>query len=169
MGSPIWEIIYENTGIDMVFIIGALGIITIILFVLSITALCKIKKLRKQYELFIRGKNAESLEDTILKYLDKVDEVDKILTITREEMIGLRKNQRVSLQKLGIVKYDAFFDLSGKLSCAIAILDQMENGFILNSVYSRDASYSYVKEIRGGISEIELSTEEKEALDQAKG
>lgn len=169
MGSPISEFIYQNTGIDLIYIVAVLAVISIVSMILAITALGRIKKLGKKYEPFFRGKEGESLEDTILNYLDKVDDVDKLLTMTRDEMIGLRKNQKISFQKLGIVKYDAFFDLSGKLSCAIAILDQMENGFILNSVYSRDASYFYVKEIRGGISEIELSNEEKEALDQAKG
>lgn len=168
MGSPISEMIYKSTGIDLIYIIGGLGVLTILCMILTITALCKLKKVRKKYELFTRGKDAESLEDTIMLYLDKMDEFDKLLTMARDDIVNLRKNQKMCFQKLGIVKYDALFDLSGQLSCAIAVLDQMEDGFILNTVYSRDASYAYVKEIRGGISEIELSREEEQALEQAK-
>ena len=69
---------------------------------------------------------------------------------------------------MGIVKYNAFFDLSGELSYSLALLDKMDNGFILNSVYSREGSYSYIKEVRAGECDIELSKEEKQALEQAK-
>ena len=120
------------------------------------------------YEAFTRGKNGESLEDTVNEYLDKVDHSIDLLTMTREELINLRKNQKIAFQKMGIVKYNAFFDLSGELSYSLALLDKMDNGFILNSVYSREGSYSYIKEVRAGECDIELSKEEKQALEQAK-
>lgn len=168
MGSPIAEMIYENTGIDLIYIVIVLAVLAIAALVFNIITLCKLKKLERKYDRFTRGKDAESLEDTILEYLDKVDGVDKLLAISREELISLRKNQKIAFQKMGVVKYDAFFDLSGKLSYVVALLDQKDNGFVLNSVYSRDGSYSYVKEIKDGNCDIELSKEEKEALEQAK-
>ena len=136
--------------------------------VLNIVTLCKLKRLSYKCDRFTRGKDAESMEDTILGCLDKVDGVEKLLAIQREEIINLRKNQRLAVQKVGLVKYDAFFDLSGQLSFALAMLDQKENGFIINSVYSRDGNYSYMKEIKDGACALELSKEEREALEQAK-
>lgn len=168
MGSPIAEMIYENTGIDLIYIIGAVVILLLIVLILNIVTLCKLKKLARKYDRFTRGQDAESLEDTILKYLNKVDGVEKLLGMTREEIINLRRNQRLAFQKMGLVKYDAFFDLSGQLSYALVLLDQKDNGFILNSVYSRDGSYSYIKEIKDGSCETPLSKEEQKALEQAK-
>lgn len=168
MGSPISEMIYQYTGIDMIFFIGGFALLTIILLVLAIVSLCKLRKLRKKYEAFTRGKNGESLEDTVNEYLDKVDHSIDLLTMTREELINLRKNQKIAFQKMGIVKYNAFFDLSGELSYSLALLDKMDNGFVLNSVYSREGSYSYIKEIKSGECDIELSKEEKQALERAK-
>ena len=168
MGSPISEMIYQYTGIDMIYFIGGFALLTLILLILMIVSLCKLRKLRKKYEAFTRGKNGESLEDTVNEYLDKVDHSIDLLTMTREELINLRKNQKIAFQKMGIVKYNAFFDLSGELSYSLALLDKMENGFILNSVYSREGSYSYIKEVRAGECDIELSKEEKQALEQAK-
>lgn len=168
MGSPISEMIYQYTGIDMIYFIGGFALLTVILLILMIVSLCKLRKLRKKYEAFTRGKNGESLEDTVNEYLDKVDHAIDLLTMTREELINLRKNQKIAFQKMGIVKYNAFFDLSGELSYSLALLDKMDNGFVLNSVYSREGSYSYIKEIRAGECDIELSKEEKQALEQAK-
>ncbi len=168
MGSPISEMIYQYTGIDMIYFIGGFAVLTIILLILMIVSLCKLKKLRKKYEAFTRGKNGESLEDTVKEYLDKVDHTIDLLTMTREELINLRKNQKIAFQKMGMVRYDAFLDLTGQLSYSLALLDKSDNGFVLNSVYSREGSYSYIKEIKAGECEIELSKEEKQALDQAK-
>ena len=168
MGSPISEMIYQYTGIDMIYFIGGFALLTLILLILMIVSLCKLRKLRKKYEAFTRGKNGESLEDTVNEYLDKVDHSIDLLTMTREELINLRKNQKIAFQKMGIVKYNAFFDLSGELSYSLALLDKMDNGFILNSVHSREGSYSYIKEVRAGECDIELSKEEKQALEQAK-
>ena len=67
-------------------------------------------------------------------------------------------------QKTGLVKYDAFREMSGKLSYALALLDKENNGVMINSMYSREGCYSYVKTIVGGKCSIEMSEEEQEAL-----
>ena len=67
-------------------------------------------------------------------------------------------------QKIGLVKYDAFREMSGKLSYAVALLDKEDNGILVNSMYSREGCYSYVKTISGGKCSIEMSEEEQKAL-----
>lgn len=59
--------------------------------------------------------------------------------------------------------------MGGKLSYSLALLDENNNGFILNSVHSTEGCYSYTKEIRNGQSSISLGEEEKQALDIAMG
>ena len=70
-------------------------------------------------------------------------------------------------QKLGLVKYDAFKEMGGKLSFALVLLDENNNGFLINSVHSSDGCYSYTKRIKDGDSEIALSNEEKVAVERA--
>ena len=89
--------------------------------------------------------------------------------LLREDIIGLRKNQKITFQKMGMIRYNAFREMSGDLSYALALLDQEENGFLINSVYSREGGYSYIKEIKNGESEILLSEDEQRALEKAKG
>ena len=70
-------------------------------------------------------------------------------------------------QKLGLVKYDAFKEMGGKLSFTLALLDENNNGFLMNSVHSSDGCYSYTKRVKNGDSEIALSNEEKVAIERA--
>ena len=53
------------------------------------------------------------------------------------------------------------------LSFTIALLNEKDNGFVLNSVHSTEGCYTYIKEIEAGICEMDLSGEEKEALSRA--
>lgn len=64
-------------------------------------------------------------------------------------------------------KYDAFDDVGGKLSFALALLDKENTGLILNAVHSRDNCFLYLKEIVKGESYVMLSQEEVEALRKA--
>ena len=70
-------------------------------------------------------------------------------------------------EKTGIVKYDAFNEMGGKLSFALAMLDKSNNGYVINAMHSREGCYTYIKEIVKGESFITLGEEEKKALDQA--
>ena len=72
-----------------------------------------------------------------------------------------------TLNKYGIVKYDAFEDMGGKLSFVLAMLDNDNSGFILNAIHSRENCFLYIKEIVKGESYIMLSQEEMEALKRA--
>ena len=72
-----------------------------------------------------------------------------------------------SFNKVGIVKYDAFNQMGGKLSFCLALLNEKDNGFIMNSVHSSEGCYTYIKEIKAGICNIDLGNEEKQALSEA--
>ena len=166
--SPMLEYVYQTTGIDAAYILIGMAAVLLILLILIIVTLCKLKKLNRKFDRFMRGKDAESLEDTILSCIEKNEQIDQMNQLLREDIIGLRKNQRITYQKMGMVKYNAFREMSGDLSYALALLDQEENGFIINSVYAKEGGYSYIKEIIKGESSILLSEEEKAALEKAK-
>ena len=85
----------------------------------------------------------------------------------RTDIQKLNKKMEKSYQKLGIVKYDAFNEMGGKLSFALAMLDNNNTGWIINAMHSREGCYTYVKEIVKGESYVELAEEEAEALDKA--
>ena len=84
-----------------------------------------------------------------------------------EQIKQLKEIQLHTLNKTAIVKYDAFKEMGGKLSFALAMLDQENSGFVLNAIHSREGCYTYIKEIVKGESYIVLGEEEKEALRHA--
>lgn len=167
--SPILEYIYTSAGIDTAYILAGMLLFIVVLLIITIITLCKLNKLRRKLDRYMRGKDAESLEETILSCMEKAEKVDQMNQILREDIIGLRKNQKITFQKMGMIRYNAFREMSGDLSYALALLDQEENGFLINSVYSREGGYSYIKEIKNGESEILLSEDEQKALEKAKG
>ena len=72
--------------------------------------------------------------------------------------------QYIQIQRVGIVKYDAFKEMGGKLSFSVALLNDNKTGFIINSIHSTDGCYVYTKEIVEGECVISLGEEEKKAL-----
>ena len=141
----------------------------LILFILLIVNIIKTGRLRKKYEAFMMGKNAESLEDTLVKRIQQVDELLTYEAENRENIQKIFDSLKFTFQKVGMVKYDAFHEMGGKLSFSLALLDQKNDGFIINAMHSREGCYTYIKEIVNGNSIIVLADEEKEALDIAMG
>lgn len=156
--------ISEYLGFDSDYIILGLAGVVIILLILIITNMVQIGKLKKRYKVFMSGKTAKSLEDTIIKRLDEVDELVAANSSIKKNIEELFANMKCSYQKVGLVKYDAFNEMGGKLSFSLAMLNGKDDGFVLNAVHSREGCYTYIKEIVGGNSIIVLADEEQEAL-----
>ena len=132
-----------------------------------IVQISKYNKLKKRYEKFMQGKEAESLEEEIVNLFQDISYLKEITSKNSKEISRLYKKHESAYQKIGIVKYDAFNQMGGKLSFSLALLNENDDGFILNSVHSSDGCYSYTKEITAGECEISLGEEEKEALEIA--
>ena len=69
----------------------------------------------------------------------------------------------------GLVRYDAYNEMSGRQSTSIALLDSRRTGVVLSSIHHRDQARMYAKGVREGVGELELSPEEAEALRVAMG
>ena len=72
-----------------------------------------------------------------------------------------------SVQRIGLVRFDAFPDVGGEQSFALALLDREMNGVVISNLYSRSDSRVYAKEVTGGRSQHALSDEELEAIRRA--
>jgi hypothetical protein len=74
-----------------------------------------------------------------------------------------------AIQHSGLVRYDAYNEMSGRQSTSIALLDHHKTGVVLSSILHRDQARMYAKGVREGVGELELSPEEAEALRVAMG
>lgn len=156
-------------NIDIGIILIVMAVIILVLLVLTIVNICSIVKLKKQYNKFMLGKNAKSLEKEIIALFEDNKFIKASSEKNKKDIRTLYKNMESAFQKIGIIKYDAFNQMGGKLSFSLALLDENNNGFILNSVHSTEGCYSYTKQIKNGQSNISLGDEEKQALDMAIG
>lgn len=154
-------------ALDIAYLfIGILALI-LILFILLIITMVKQSKLKKRYQAFMLGSDAKSMEDEIAGLFQDINILKGETKDNKKEIKHIYKRLETVFQKIGIVKYDAFQQMGGKLSFSLALLDENDNGFIMNSVHSTDGCYSYTKEIKNGECEISLGEEEKKALNMA--
>lgn len=159
--------IAQYLGFDSDYMIIGLAAVCMILLIMIIVNMAQISKLKKKYNKFMSGKNAKSLEDTLIKRLDQVDTLMEANKANEKNIKKLFTDMKFTFQKVGLVKYDAFNEMGGKLSFSLALLNQTNDGFVLNAVHSREGCYTYIKEIVDGNSIIVLAEEEQEALKMA--
>lgn len=152
---------------DLTYLFIGIFVLLIVLLVLMITQMVRLSKLIKRYKKFMGGKNAKSLEKDIVGLYEDNKFLKTSMEKNKKDIQTLYRKFEGAFQKVGIVKYDAFNQMGGQLSFSLALLDENDNGFILNSVHSTEGCYSYTKEIKGGLCEIYLGDEEKQALDIA--
>ena len=165
MNSNLFDQLGLNIDIAYVFI--GLILLLIILFILIIIQNNKIKRIVEQTSRFMKGRDAASLEDEIVALFEDNRIIKKATEENQKDINDLYNRLASCFQKIGIIKYDAFNQMGGQLSYSIALLDEDNNGFLLNSVHSTEGCYSYSKEIRGGKCRLELGEEEQMALNEA--
>lgn len=154
-------------NIDLTYLfLGAFAAIFLLL-VIVIVLCVKLGRLSKKYNKFMGGKNAKSLEKDIMGLYEDNRLIKASMEKNRKDIENLYRKLGGAFQKIGIVKYDAFNQMGGQLSFSLALLDENDNGFIINSVHSAEGCYSYTKEIKNGLCDISLGDEEKKALDMA--
>ena len=159
--------IFENLGIDSGIIIIILLILVVFLLVRSISYNMRLSRLERRYKIFMKGSDAQSLEKVFVRKFAQIDRLYEAKEDHDHDILFLKKNMEKMFNKYGVEKYDAFDDVGGKLSFALALLDKENTGLILNAVHSRDNCFLYLKEIVKGESYVMLSQEELEALRKA--
>lgn len=159
--------IFEALGIDPGIVIIMLLVLSIILLVNVISSNMRLSRLERKYKLFMKGADGKSLEKVLARKFTQIDHLFEAKEDHAKDIEAIKKNLKVIFTKYGVEKYDAFDDVGGKLSFALALLDKSNTGVILNAVHSRDNCFLYMKEIVKGESYVMLSQEEVEALRKA--
>lgn len=149
------------------FLLIILGLM-LLLLILYISSIVKLSKLRKSYSIFMKKLgNGNNIDEMLKQYIDEVERVKK----QNGEIISycerLDTNIENCTQKIGIVRYNAFKDVGSDLSFALALLNEHNDGIVLNGIYARDMSNIYAKTVENGQSKYALSDEEKEAIQRA--
>lgn len=156
-------------NVDIGYIILGLVVFSVILLILNIISMVRISSLNKRLNKFMKGKDARSLEKEIIGLYEDNKFLKNMVDNNKKDIRDVNRRLARAVQKIGLVKYDAYQQMGGLLSFSLALLDEDNNGILINSVHSTEGCYSYTKEVRRGECKLELSNEEKVALDQAMG
>ena len=143
-------------------------IITIILVLLVIILMAKLSSLNKKYKKFLEKLgNGNNIEEDLETYMYRVEKVEKQNAEIANYVKTLDEDLTRCIQKVGIVRYNAFKDTGSDLSFTLALLDEHNDGVVLNGIYSREMSNIYAKPVKNGESSYTMSEEEKLAVQKA--
>lgn len=156
-----------NSLLGNVYFILIFYIIFFVGIIIVMSNFFRFKKLEKKYNNFINKFANKDIESTLKDYFNIVNQVNEENKIILAEIKNIDKRIDGCIQKIGIVKYNAFDDVGNNLSFAISLLDNNNNGIILNGIYGRNSSNMYAKSVYNGKSEYPLSDEEEDALKKA--
>jgi hypothetical protein len=108
--------------------------------------------------------HAAQIQEAFVQLRDWVEE-----TATRLEERMATAEHRIDgcVAYTALVRYDAMGEMSGQQSSTMALLDARRTGVVVSSILHRDQARVYVKQVRGGESELELSPEEQQAIEDA--
>lgn len=166
MGSELFtKIGLGKLDLGILFII--ITVVIIVLIVLLINTMLKLSRLTSKYNAFMKGRSAKSMESEIMELFSDNSLMKQDIEQNKKDIRKIYRKLEITFQKMGLVKYDAFDQMGGKLSFCLTLLDECDNGFIMNSVHSTDSSYAYIKRIEEGNCKLDLTNEEQVALQKA--
>lgn len=149
------------------FLIGV-AVVNLVLLVLYICNFINLNKINKNYKKFMKKLgNGNNIDEMLHKYISKVEEVDSRNDDIIKYCNRLDKEVSLCIKKIGMVRYSAFKNTGSDLSFALALLNDNNDGVILNGIYSREMSNIYAKQIQSGKANNKLSEEESKALEIA--
>lgn len=143
-------------------------IFIIINCILLIANIKRTNRVKTKYNRFMNGLSDRNMEELLENCLGSMNSVT---AKNRDIELKLNEIERTILQciqKVGIVRFNAFDNVGSDLSFAIALLDNNDSGIILSGIYARDSSSTYAKPISSGKSKYSLSAEEIQAIDIAR-
>ena len=144
-------------------------ILLIVLVLIVIAEAVSIIVMHKKYISFMKKLgNGNNLDELLKIYISDVENVKKDNSEIKNYYTKLDSDIASCVQKVGLVRYNAFKDVGSDLSFAIALLDRNDNGVVLNGLYGSESSNIYAKPIKNKKSAYQLSDEEEYAIEIAE-
>ena len=153
-----------NIKLEGVFLLVVLGFVALAILVGAFWAFGTERRLKR----FFLGKKAKDLEDTILNMHNEVKDLQKAKEKIEKDLVAVHQKLKKSVRGLETIRFNPFPDQGSNQSFAIGILNEDGDGVVMSSLYSRERMSVFAKPVKGGKSEYDLSTEEKEVLEKAK-
>ena len=147
-----------------------ISILLIILVVIVLVLIGLVIHLNTKLKKFLIGSSSKNLDDSITTMNGSIKELEKFRVDLEKYLTTVEKRMKKSVQAVQTVRFNPFKGngSGGNQSFATAFLNEDSNGVVISSLYSREHVSVYSKPVKNGISEYELSGEEKEAIAEAR-
>lgn len=154
----------------MNFTMDITTIVLIVLFIAIIVLIAIVIKLQSRLNNFLVGSSSSNLDDSIKSINDSIKEFDKFKTELEKYLTTVEKRLKKSVQAVETIRFNPFKGngSGGNQSFATAFINEESNGVVISSLYSREHVSVYSKPIKNGVSEYELSEEERGAVAEAQ-
>lgn len=152
---------------NSIILIAVLALL-FILIIMQIINKVHLSRISKRYKKLFRNSKTNTIEDMIIEHTNKVEDVLNYTKEVHKAYNGIDDRINACVQKIGMVRYKAFEDVGSDLSFSVALLDETDSGVVITSIYGRNDSTTFAKQIDKGISKYDISDEEREAIEKAQ-
>lgn len=143
------------------------GVIAFVALMIAVLLAFRTSRMKTQYAVLSAADGRASFVEVVARKAEEVEALRDEVARLADELRGTQRELQQAVRHVGIVRYDAFGDMGGRMSFSAALVDDHGNGFVLSTIHARSESRSYVKEIRGGMADVHLSPEESAAVADA--
>ena len=154
------ELTTEQLSLALAIVAG----VALLAFLWVVFLAFRLRKVRREYSVLLGEKGEQDVVSAAGRAIQQVDGFNKRLDELYSRHENVTTGARRALQRFGIVRYDAFEEMGGRLSFSLALLDDHGDGVVLTSINGRTEARTYVKPIVSLNSEHNLSDEEREAM-----
>lgn len=163
--EQILETLAAKSGPISLVLITAAAVLAIV----AVRQGAEIRRIRRQWRSLLEGSRGENLERLLETQLREHGNLSQDLERIGVRLVDVEKKMKSAKRYIGLVRYDAFGDMAGRQSFALALYDERGNGVVVSSVVGRSECRVYCKALAGGASDVGLSEEEEAAIAQAAG
>lgn len=160
--------VFSNISLELLIFFALNYLLIFILLIMNLFTRNKLKKLKAKYNKFMNGLGNVNIEQLLENCIEKINNMNIRGRELENQINSIERNLLQCVQKVGVVRYNAFENVGSDLSFSVALLDNSDSGIILSGIYARDSSLTYAKPVISGKSKYALSAEEIQALENAK-
>lgn len=151
----------------MVIFLPLLGLLGLILLSVNVFLFLYFRKTNKKIDNILDKGKIKNFKDIFLAQKERNDQLEERVKEAFLKIKSLEKTCDVTIQKIGMVRFNPFNGVGGNQSFVVALLDGKDNGFLISSLFSEDGNRVYAKTIKQGKSDYALSKEEIDAIERA--
>ena len=144
----------------------ALGILLIVSFIMIYLLYIKLNRIQKQQVKLSDQLSGKRAEDLLYDVLEEERELKKEIKSIRRDILTLREKQNKCFDTVKIVRYHTTADHEAKLSYSVGLSNERGDGLVITGLQYRQGCNMYYKQVKEGISDFELSQEERISLNR---